>query len=453
MAPPLDVVVIGAGFAGLAAARSLAAKGLRVSVLEARDRVGGRTKPGEIAGIPVDLGGMWLGPTQKRLATLAEEMGVETYPNPLDGDAVAEIGGVASRSPGEGVANALEPEEIADFTNLIVALGELSAEIGLDAPWESSVAAELDRVTVETWLLRHSQTEAARRLFRFGVAAVFCAETVEMSMLWLATYAKAGGGLPVLLSAAEGGAQNLLFQGGVHQLAARLASELGDRVRLEEPVESISVDGSGATVRTAHGEFVGKRVIVAIPPPMIERIAFDPALPRPAEALHSRMTMGSVIKVWVAFERPYWRDAGLNGVFLSDEAPFSPAFDVTPPDAEVGILSGFFDADSAVEWSQRTEAEREQCVMETITKFLGAPTCKQIGYVDNDWTQEAWSTGCYGAYAPPGTLTRFGTALRRPIGPIHWAGTETATEWTGYIEGALQSGERAASEVEAELRA
>lgn len=140
-------------------------------------------------------------------------------------------------------------------------------------------------------------------------------------------------------------------------------------------------------------------------------------------------------------------DSGLNGFLFGDDAAFSPAFDVTPPNEGIGVISGFFDGDAAIEWSEKTPAERERRVRDTVAEFLGEPPCRQIDYAENDWTREEWSRGCYGAYAPPGALTHLGTSLRNPVGPLRWAGTETATEWIGYIEGAIQSGERAAAEV------
>ncbi len=447
-----DVIVIGAGFAGLTAAKKLQEAGKTVCVLEARDRVGGRTKPGTVAGIPIDLGGMWLGPTQTRLAALADRLGVSTYKNPLEGESVWEVDGVMSRSPGEGLDNALEPEELAEFGRLFSEIYAMSEKVDPAAPWAGDFARELDQKTVATWLNEQAENPRVRATFTALVAGVFCAEPQEMSLLWLVHYCKAAGGIAILVSAAEGGAQNFLFDGSVHSVATRLAAELGDSLRLSEPVHTVElVRDDEVVVTTPRRAYRANRAIVALPPALTERIDFEPLLPQRHSALHSRMSMGSVIKVWVAFERPYWREAGLNGMLFSDEAPFSPAFDVSPPGQGLGIISGFFDGNAAIEWSAKSEKARESCVLETIERFLGKPDCRMVDYVENDWTRERWSRGCYGAYAPPGTLTQFGECLRDPVGPLHWAGTETATEWTGYIEGAIESGERAAKEAIAAL--
>lgn len=442
----MDVIVIGAGFAGLTAATRLQDAGCAVTVLEARDRVGGRTKAGELAGRTIDLGGMWLGPSQTRLAGLAEKFSVATYVTPLEGMNVMRIAGETSQSSRDGIENAFSEPELAEYGELLMRLATMSEDLDPSRPWAGTEAQSLDQVTVAAWLEANVAAAKMRAVFTSLVAGIFCAEPREISMLWFLTYCKTGGGLFNLLSADVGGAQNLLFDGGVHSLAVKLAESLND-VRLNEPVTQVRRELGGVTVSTARDTYEASKLIMAVSPALVPRIKFNPPLPRKHAALHARMPMGSVIKAWIAFERPYWRDHGLNGLIFGDDADFSPAFDVTPPGETGGFISGFFDGDRAIDWSDRTAAEREECVLTTVSEFLGKPTCAQIGYAETDWCIEAWSQGCYGGFAPPGALTKLGESLREPVGAIHWAGSETATEWIGYIEGAIQSGERAAEEV------
>jgi len=191
---------------------------------------------------------------------------------------------------------------------------------------------------------------------------------------------------------------------------------------------------------------------LAIPPALASRIHYDAPLPVKRDGLMQRMPMGSVIKVHVAYEKPFWRTKGLAGMAVSDEHPFNVVFDQSPDDESVGILVGFIDGDHAVEMSAMGDNARREEVVKSLVAYFGPAAREPIDYVDQDWTAEEWSRGCYVAHMAPGVMTRFGEALRAPCGRIHWAGTETATEWQGYMDGALQSGLRAAAEVEARLK-
>ena len=200
-------------------------------------------------------------------------------------------------------------------------------------------------------------------------------------------------------------------------------------------------------METDGAAYQAKRVILTAPPPHIARIQFSPELPYMKRALLARQPMGACIKVWIAYSRPFWRERGLNAFALSDDQPFGPVFDATPPGASAGILAGFFDAREAVQTAHLSAGERRALVVEMLVGHLGPEARSPIDYVEKDWTADPWSDGCYGAYLGPGVLTQKGPALRTPVGRIHWAGTETALVWTGYIEGALEAGERAAREV------
>lgn len=441
-----DVIVVGGGFSGLAAARAVQAAGRSVIVLEARDRVGGRVMPGRIAGLTIDLGGMWLGPTQTRLAVLAQHYGVATYPTYLTGKNLIEVAGRRGDGQGEDAFSALEPDALADFAGLVGALDVLVGQTPADAPWTAPDAERLDQVTFASWLDANAKTLAARTLFEMLIRALLCAEPKDVSLLFVLFYLRSGEGLTTLISSGPGGAQNLLFVGGLHQISARMAADLGGAVRLSEPVRSIRQDANGVEVISDRGRYVGRQVIVALPPPLAGKIEYEPLLPHDRDALTQRMPMGSAIKVWIAYETPFWREQGMNGSVFSDRFAFGPAFDATPPGQPHGIIAGFFDAAAAGQWSPRTSAERRAEVLRALVDALGPKAGEPMEYVEQDWTAERWSRGCYGAFAPPGVLSAYGPALRAPVGRLHWAGTETASVWSGYVEGAIRAGERAAAE-------
>ncbi len=445
---PLDTIIIGAGFAGLAAAKQLCKQGHNNAVvLEARDRVGGRTKHGEIAGIDIDLGGMWLGSTQKRLEALAKEYDVATYPTFLDGKAIFSAAGKIHHGQRENFRGLFGKFELLRYLPAELRLRALIRSIDCEQPWNHKKAKLLDAMSVESWIQKNLASERIKQLYRALCWSLFCAEADQISMLFFVHYAKSGENLDVLASADKTGAQNLLFHGGVHQIARKMADELGSRVRLNEAVLSITHNQTSVIVETQQSSYSAKNIIIAIPPTLVPTIQFDPPLPQAKMALHERLTMGSVIKYWIAYDKPFWREQGFNGTIAGDHSPALPCFDVSPPNQPLGLIAGFFDADDSLEHAASGAAARQKVVTDLLAQHFGEAARNPVDYVDNDWTAEQWSQGCYGAYAAPGVYGRYGEWLRKPIGPLHWAGTETSAQWTGYIDGAIRSGERAAAEV------
>jgi monoamine oxidase len=446
-----EVIVVGAGFAGLAAAKALRAAGMEPLVIEARDRVGGRTCPGSIAGLTIDLGGMWVGPTQTTLDALAREYGVKTYSQYITGKSAIELNGRWRSSEGEDYLALLSLPVKIDVAQLVYRLTALSDSIDPQSPWTHPKAAAFDAMTLQTWLDEHTHTDGAMSFMVSLIRSVFCAEPADLSFLFCLFYLRSGGNLEELTTF-RNGAQQRLFVGGVHQLAQRMADQLEQRVLLNSPVSDIAQDTEGVTVTSSGATFRAKALIVAVAPALAGRINYSPLLPHKRDALTQRMPMGSVIKVWIAYSKPFWRDRGFSGLFSSDTAAFGPAFDVTPPGTRAGILAGFFDAKNSVEWSARTGEERRAEVIRSLTGAFGAEAGAPLEYVEKNWTQERYSLGCYTGTLGPGALTQFGPTLRERIGRIFFAGTESSPIWAGYIEGALRSGARAAAEVREYLK-
>lgn len=438
-----EVVVVGAGLAGLATARRLAAAGVDVRVLEARTRVGGRTLSQALGADTIDLGGQWVGPDQRRVRALAEELSVRTFPQHHHGTKVLELGG--RRRTFEGTIPGLDLVSLLDLQRVLWTLDRLGPKVPPDRPWESAHAAAWDDQTVAEWARRHVLAPRAREMLAIATRAIFAVEPEELSFLFFLTYLSSGGGL-LRMASVDGGAQQDRLVGGAQSLSLRMAEALGDRVRTGAVVTRIAQDEGGVTVTAGDLDLRARRLVLAIPPALTGRIAFDPALPPRRAALAEEMPMGSAIKFVAAYERPFWRHAGLSGEAVSDVGPVRLALDDSSHDGAQAALVGFFLGDTARRFSGRPE-ERRAAALASLARFFGEEARHPTHYVDQDWLVEEHSLGCYVGVMGKGALTRVGEALRAPFGRLHFAGTETAREWVGYFDGALESAERVSREV------
>jgi monoamine oxidase len=315
------------------------------------------------------------------------------------------------------------------------------------APWTAPRARYWDGQTFETWIRRNAASRGARTLLALATEAVFACEPGDVSLLHVLFYAHSGGAFQKLIDT-TGGAQQDRFAGGSQLIAERLAARLGDgALRLSAPVSRISVRGDSVTARTPAGEFTGRRIIVTAPPLLAGRIDYEPALPHWRAQLTQRSPMGSVIKCQVLYDEPFWRAQGLCGQATGDGEGSRVVFDNSPPDGSPGILLAFLEGDEARRLGPASAPARRRAVLDSLVRYFGPEAASPAGYLELDWQQERWSGGCYGTLFGPNVWTRYGPALRQAVGPIHWAGTETATAWCGYMDGAVRSGERAAAEV------
>jgi monoamine oxidase len=446
----VDVVVVGAGAAGLAAARALTSAGASTVVVEARDRVGGRLLNHDIGGGEVvEVGGQWVGPTQTRALQLTEELGLETFPTFDEGENVIEWRGARKRY--RGAIPRINAGILLDVLRAQKRLEKLAASVPPEAPWLAPNARDLDSQTLHTWIHDNTTTAGARTLLEIGVEAVWAQEPRDVSLLHALFYVRSAGSFDDLIGT-SGGAQERRWVGGSQRLALAMAAELGDRVVLSAPVRKIAHGPDGVEVRAAGGVRVkARRAIVALPPVLTSRIRYDPILPGHRDQLTQRMPQGTVWKCMAVYDEPFWRRDGLTGQSTSDVGPVRTTFDNSPPGGSPGVLLAFLEADHARRAGLVSADERRRQVVGCLTRIFGPQAARPTGYVEKSWAEEEYTRGCYGCAMTTGGWTSFGSALRAPIGPIHWAGAETAIRWSGYIDGALRSGEDAADDVLARL--
>ena len=444
-----DVIVVGAGFAGLVTARELQKRGASVIVAEARDRVGGRVctvRPRE--GLWLDVGGQWTGPGQDHIVALGAEMGVESFPTWPDGEHLQYREGKLTRY--SGAAPEMANEAISDFFSAIMTLDQMSKDVPLEAPWEAPKAYEWDAQTIQSWMDANMTHPGAKDTMTLAIEAVYSAGPQDLSVLHHLFYSRSGTSFLTLIST-EGGAQADRFDGGAGLVAEKVAEQLGDSLRLDQPVRRIMQTNGDISVEGDGFRYAGKRVVVTVPPALAGRIDYQPGVPPLRDQLTQRSPMGSVIKCQAVYETPFWREDGLSGRVVSDVGPIKVVFDNSPKDAEAGILMGFIEADFGREWAEHTEDDRRKVTLECFERYFGSKAGSPQLYVERNWPAEQYSRGCYGAVFPAGPWVTCGKAIRAPVGLIHWAGTETATINAGYIDGAVRSGERAAAEVLEEL--
>jgi monoamine oxidase len=439
------VVVVGAGFAGLSAARSLQAVGTEVIVLEARDRVGGRVLNHVFGdGETVEVGGQWLGPTQDHALGLVAELGVELFDTFDAGEYVVALGGRVKRFTGDTFG--LAPHVLVEVGIAQKRLEAMAGKVPLDDPWTAPKAESWDGQTFESWLRRNLRFERSRQFWRTVTTAIFSAEATEVSLLHFLFYCRSGGMLDRLMGTKDG-AQEQRVVGGSQVVVQRMAADLGDRVVLSSPVRRIAETPTGVAVTTDTGTFEAGAAIVTTPQHLIAAIEFDPPLSARRQQLVQNVPMGAVIKCVARYSTAFWRDDRLAGFAVSLDHPVSIVFDNSPPDAASGMLVGFFEGAHARVASALSAVERRALVLRCFVDFFGPAAADPVDYVDVDWSAERWSGGCYGGHLGPAVWTQLGDELRKPHGRVHWAGTETATVWNGYIDGAISSGKRAAAEV------
>lgn len=437
-----DVVLVGAGLSGLYAARTVLAAGRSVLVIEARERVGGRTENYPIGeGVALDLGGSWTGPGQDRLKALAADLGIGTFVQHATGRNVFLASNERIETPGAGHRDysGIVPGDVLE--SAVSLIDRLGRELDPSAPWAHPRAAEWDAQTAETWLVANVDPKV--KVLLDHVIEGYLSVPGEIPMLHLLWYTAANGGMSGLMGIHGPPHDEEIFAGGSYRLASGMAAALGDRVVCGKRVNRISQDGGRVTVSGAGFSVTASAAIVALPPVLAGRLEYAPALPALRDHLTARYPVRSKIKAHAVYDVPFWRDRGLSG---SGTSASMVTFDASPQGGSPGILSCLIGVRESRRLWELSAGERRSVILSEYSRFFGSKALEPREFVERYWAAEEFSRGCV-SVAVPGAWTAYGSAMRSPVGRIHWAGAESATEFPGNMEGALQAGERAASEV------
>jgi monoamine oxidase len=437
---------VGGGFAGLTAALRLKQAGRSVALLEARDRVGGRTYTiTREDGTWIDKGGAWIGPTQDRIYALMDEFGVKSFKQYHDGEAMMVVDGKQHRYGGM-IPWTMSPWASLNLGTAMFELGQLCKSIPLEAPWEAKKAEKWDRMTLAQWLAKNVASKAAHDLLDTAISGCYTSAASEVSMLFM-LYQMGSAGGPSFVLGGKGASQDARVVGGMGAIYEQVAAELGDAVQLSQPVRYITQDADGVTVRSEHESVRAQRAIVAVPLAIASQIIYEPMLPTDRSFLHQRMPSGAIVKISVVYDEPFWRADGLCGQSAAPGSLATVTIDACTDAGTPGILCVVIEGPIARRYERLDESERRQGVLDALVERFGPKAAKPVEYVEQNWTRERYSGGGMLSHAPPGVLTEFGHALRTPCGRVHWAGTETSPQMCGWIDGAIRSGERAAKEV------
>lgn len=451
-----QVLIIGAGLSGLSAAKHLTDNGVDVIVLDARDRVGGRTYTTRNNVVEwVDLGGSYVGPSQNHILRLANDIGVETYKIFSDLSSIQFSRGKRFTYTTQWAKfGFFSPLAWFDVNFVMRKMEKMMEMIPVEDPWNSPHAIEWDDMSISTFVEKECWTRHGREFILSTCQANLASDPAHVSLLWALWYVKCCDGNRRIWNV-DNGAQERKFVGGSMTVSEKLAELLGDKVVLNSQVCTLTQTDSEVTVtNTDNITYKADYVIMAIPLPMQLKLHYDPPLPALRNQLIQRTPVGCVIKANLYYKYPFWREKGFNG-FIScfdGQLVVGNVLDDCRPGFNLAALTVFIFTDHAIQLQELSQEARLKVVTQDLARTYSCDDALYpVHFEEHNWLEEQYSGGCYVCTFAPGVLSRFGKIIREPFQRVFFAGTETATSWPGYMNGAVQAGERAAREAMHEL--
>ncbi|MFG1994562.1 flavin monoamine oxidase family protein [Actinoplanes sp. NPDC048988] len=440
----VDVVVVGAGVTGLTAAVRLREAGLDVVVLEARDRVGGRLLTETVDGVRLEIGGQWVSPDQTALLAMIDELGLTTYPRYRSGESVY-IGRDGVRKTFHGDAFPVPAETAVEIKRVAAELDRLAAQMDPLVPWDHPLAVELDQMSFAHWLSSQTSDQEARDNIGLYIGPAMLTKPAHtFSALSAVLMAASAGGFAHLLDADF--ILDRRVDGGLQEVPLRLAARLEGLVRLSTPVDQISWDGTSAVA----GGYRARHVVLAVPPTLVNRIRFAPALPPVQAQMRQHQSFGLVVKLHITYETPFWREEGLSGTAFSPYALVHEAYDNSNEDVagdDRGILVGFVSDVRADALLALDAGTRREEVLTSLAAYYGPGALSPVAYYESPWQSDEWTAGAFGTSFDIGSLTRYGRHLRTPVGPLSFVSSDVAGLGFQHVDGAIRMGEAAAAAI------
>lgn len=465
-----DVVVVGGGLAGLSAAFRLKQRSpkLKVVILEAKERVGGRTLTIEAEGQDgvkdwFDLGGHWVSDSQKDIMELLHHFQISYYPQNVTGTKILQVGDGSIRTYESDIPSLGSWIALIQLQFFITKVENLAKKFDVNDPFaaDPDLAKYYDSMTAASFLHAHYAHQSVYQIFNAGILAVMGCDITQVSMLFLLTYSNAAGGLQKLLLVENQSAQQYKVKGGTQQICQKLLDYIGTKqLVLNSRVILVDQSGTKTVIKCSNGEeYICKQVICTLPVGQMTKMEFRPKLSQSKQVLSRQMRMGNLSKVYLFYKTDFWNKKGFSGEVVCYRGPFSPDDEIEQPvcvvyDATtskgVAVLKGFFGGQTCDYWMDQPLERRKEAVLKQMVSYFGEEARNPINYIEKTWTTEDSIEGGPVEYLPPGFMHHF-NGIRKSEGRIHFAGTATATDWTGYLSGAAQSGFRTASEVLREM--
>ncbi|TPI10918.1 flavin monoamine oxidase family protein [Mesorhizobium sp. B4-1-1] len=413
-----DVVIVGAGFTGLSAALDFQRAGVDFLVLEARDRVGGRVEAvrnglGEL----IDSGGQFLCQDMPELMALAKARGktfVETY---IEGEFITH--------PWMSVEEAERTYQVA------MAIRERMNRIEPDDP---SIAG----LTVATWLKRQKDTTDAKAAFRSMIEGLWCLALDKVPLWYLIDNDRRITNEVFELQ--------YFLRETMQSLADDLAADLGDRLRLNEPVARVEHGPQGVRIVSARGVIEARAALIALPPATAAKLDFVPALPAALAGALGVWESGAVIKILVRYAKPFWRERTLSGMVMWRDQPGLFACDASK-DADHVALVVFVGGPLALRWHALGEAALQAEITARLVQALGPQAADIVDFSVRDWTHDRWSGGAYSDLITDVTARDAERVILAGAPPVHFACSELSPSFPGYVEGAIVAGRIAAQKI------